>query len=111
LFKSVYITRFISGLLLLVFVLGVTPKRFLHDLFAKHIDITSKKRSDIPFQLSKSGYNCDCDNLVAESTFVSNQQIFAFPLFTSFSAYIFGEISFCSISKIYYPLRGPPVNV
>jgi len=111
LFRSVCIIRFLSGLLLIVFALSITPKRFLHNLFAKHIDITSKKRNDIPFQLSKSGYNCDCDNLVAESTFVSDQHIFSFPLFTSFSAYIFKEISFCSISKIYYPLRGPPVNI
>ena len=80
-------------------------------MFAKHIDNRVGKNSANPYRLANSGYNCDCDNLVAESTFVSDQHIFSFPLFTSFSAYIFKEISFCSISKIYYPLRGPPVNI
>lgn len=90
--------------------LGITPKKFLHDLFAKHTDVTFKLKSDKPFQLSTSGYNCDCDNLVAESTFTNDLQVFNFPVFTSFSNYIVRDISFSSIDKTYSPLRGPPVT-
>ncbi|MEO6454043.1 MAG: hypothetical protein ABIN97_08230 [Ginsengibacter sp.] len=110
-FRSFRISRFISGVLLVIFALGITPKRFVHDLTTKHIDNSLKKTNHTHYQLSKSGYNCDCDNLVAESIFVTDQQVFSFPLSTSFSDYSFKEISFYSISKTYTLLRGPPVNI
>ncbi len=111
LFKLPYITRFLSGLLLLVFTLGITPKRFLHNAFAKHTDANFKKTTDKPFQVNKSGFNCDCDNLVAESSFVVDLQEFNFPLFTSFSSYLIKNISYSSISEIYSQLRGPPAKI
>ena len=110
-FRSVYIIRVLSGLLLVVFAFSITPKRFLHDVFAKHIDNKPQKNNDAPWQLTNAGYNCDSDNLVAESNFVSDQQVFAVPLFVSFSAYILKDISFTSASRIYSSLRGPPVNI
>lgn len=110
-FRSNHIIRFLSGFLLLVFVIGITPKKFLHDMFAKHTDVTSKLKNDKPFQLTTSGYNCNCDNLVAESTFTHDLQVFSLPLFTSFFNYISRDISFSSICKIYSPLRGPPEKV
>jgi hypothetical protein len=111
LFKKSYITRIVSSLLLLAFVLGITPKKFLHDAFAKHIDIKSRHKTDQPYQISIAGYNCDCDNLVAESTFIYDPQAFTFPVFHSFCSYTLEDISFSSISKLYSPLRGPPVKI
>jgi hypothetical protein len=109
--RSVYITRFLSGLLLIVFTLGITPKRFLHNVFAKHIDSSNKRNGDNPYQLSVSGFNCDNDNLVAESTFVIEQNSFQIPLFVCYSSYVIKNISFSSNPKIFSYLRGPPVNI
>ena len=92
----------------MVFALSITPKRFLHNLLVKHIDRKHENNSDKPYQLTNSGYNCDSDNLVAESTFLNDLPSFEFPLYTSFSSYVIKNISFSSISTIYSPLRGPP---
>ncbi|MEP7164339.1 MAG: hypothetical protein ABI741_06585 [Ferruginibacter sp.] len=80
-------------------------------MFAKHIDNKSLKNSDSPYQFSNSGYNCDNDNLVAESNFVSDQQVFSVPVFISFPANIQKDISFSTKPGIYSALRGPPVNI
>lgn len=103
--------RFLSGLLLMVFAFSITPKRFLHNVFAKHIDSRPKKNNDKPYQLNKSGYNCDTDNLVAESTFLSGQYVFQLPLVFSFSFYVSKNISFTSTSGFFSFLRGPPVSI
>ena len=55
--KSVYISRFVCGLLLIVFALSITPKQFLHDMFARHIDNRPKQNSNNPYQLANAGYN------------------------------------------------------
>ena len=109
--NHVLIKRFVALFLLGVFTLAITPKKTLHVLLANHTDNTTKSKDGEGQQLSKSGFNCKCDNLVAESTFVSDQHIFYFPIFTFFSPHIFKEISFYSISKSYNLLRGPPVNL
>jgi len=96
--------------MLMIFSLSITPKRFLHNLFAKHIDSKHEINSDKPYQLTNSGYNCDSDNLVAESTFLNDLPLFQFPVASSFSSYIVKNISFTSISAIYSPLRGPPAR-
>jgi len=108
--NHVLIKRFVALFLLGVFTLAITPKKTLHVLLANHTDNTTKSNDEIDKQFSKAGFNCKCDNLVAESTFVSEQHIFSFPIFTFFSAYTFKEIFFYSISKNYNLLRGPPVN-
>ena len=92
----------------MVFALSITPKRFLHNIFAKHIDNKTEQVNYKPYQVSHSGYNCDNDNLVAESNFVGDQNSFSVPLFSNYSAYLFKNISFSSFTAIYSPLRGPP---
>ena len=111
--RSVNITRFFSGLLMVFFALSITPKRFLHDIFAKHIDNSKGpvKNNSHPYQLDNAGYNCDNDNLVAESSFEIEQQNFSFPVFFCFSAYTIQHISFSSTFGIYSPLRGPPAII
>ena len=97
--------------MLIVFSLSITPKRILHDLFAKHIDNKPQKITHHLSQLSKAGFNCDNDNLVAESSFLSEFQIFSHPVFYCFSPYNFKHTSFQSVSGIQSRLRGPPVNI
>ena len=109
--RSVYIVRFLSGLLLFVFAVSITPKRLLHNAFAKHVDIRYQRTNDTPYQFAPSGYNCDNDDLVAESAFESVSQHFDLPAFPSFPSYILKNISFTSTAGIYSPLRGPPVKI
>lgn len=97
--------------MLLVFVLGITPKRYLHNVFAKHVDNKVQTTGSKPFQLSVSGFNCDNDNLVAESVFTCESPVFEFPVRVSFSKYILCDISFLSVQEVYASLRGPPVNI
>ncbi len=111
LINNINIKRFLSGLLLIVFALSITPKRYLHEAFAKHADSRHKKTNDKPFQVSIAGYNCDIDNLVAEPVFVAIQNPVESPLFSSFSSYTLKNISFSSSSGIYTQFRGPPVNI
>ena len=106
-----HIKRFLSFLLLIVFVLGITPKRFLHNVFAKHIDTRDDKNNTHPYQFNLSGYNCDTDNVVAESAFVADQHSLVFPILISFSSYILRSTSFTSPPEVYSALRGPPVNI
>ncbi len=93
----------------MVFALSITPKRFLHEVFAKHSDSKSKKNHDKPYQLINSGYNCDSDNLVAESTFLSGEPDYEFHVFYTFPSYIFKNSPFSSLLRFYTSLRGPPV--
>src|SRR5258706_342024 len=73
--SHVFLKRFVALFLLGVFTLAITPKKTLHVLLANHTDNTTKSNNEIGQQFSKAGFNCKCDNLVAESTFVSDQHM------------------------------------
>jgi hypothetical protein len=82
-------------------------------MFAKHIDIRYEKsdKYNKSYQLTSSGFNCHCDDLVAESSFVIDQQLFSLHVFHFFSSHLIRNISFSSVPGIYSSLRGPPVNI
>jgi hypothetical protein len=94
-----------------VFAVSITPKRFLHTVFAKHIDSKQVKNGDQPYQLTNSGYNCDTDNLVVESPFAIVSHLFLLPVPPVFSSYTLADTSFTSVEKVFVSLRGPPVNI
>jgi hypothetical protein len=96
---------------MLIFALSITPKRFLHEVFAKHSDSRTKKNTDKPFQVNYQGFNCEVDNLVAQSPFESYQNSFAFPSSSSFIPYIFSNVSFFSTEHVHSSLRGPPAII
>ena len=96
---------------LVIFVLGIMPKSYLHSVFAKHTDNKVGSKNGKPYQLTKSVYNCDCDNLVAESTFLHELPAFKILIFFSFSSYTFRNVSFFSATGMFSPLRGPPVRI
>jgi hypothetical protein len=107
--KADNIKKILSAFLLLIFTLGITPKKFLHDAFAIHTD--KKPLSEKPYQLSKSGYKCDVNNLVAEPNFENISHLVTHPLSLNYSFILLKNISFSSALKVYSPLRGPPVNI
>jgi hypothetical protein len=97
-------------LLLFVFILGITPKKTLHDWFANHKDSTSTAPVSKTQQLSNAGFNCNCENLVAESHFVtfSNLIVVNFPSIYSF--FSFNAPPLICLSLFHNNLRGPPLK-
>jgi hypothetical protein len=106
------IRKFIAGLFLVIFALGVTPKITLHNLVADHQDGRIKSNFSDPFstQLSKSSFNCQVDNLISESPFVAAEAVEIektsthFPtLLTPLSERVYAALHYS------YGRRGPPV--
>jgi hypothetical protein len=102
--------KYSSLLLIFVFILGITPKKTLHTWFANHTDTTSSTPVKKAQQLSKTGFNCKCDDLVAESHFISPVSLIVInsPIIHSF--FSFDIISFVSIPLFHNNLRGPPLK-
>lgn len=101
----------IAGLLLVLFALGITPKLALHDVLANHKDRTSIIDTHTGDQLSKTGFNCKCENQVAESPFTTPVETVLASLFSlhekpqSPSLY-----AFYASPYFFFELRGPPAT-
>jgi hypothetical protein len=108
--KSPKLEKISAILLLFVFILGITPKKTLHNWFANHSDSTSSVLPGNTQQLAKAGFNCDCENLVAESHFItfSSLNVVNFPSVHSFVS--FSIPSLISLSLFHNNLRGPPLK-
>jgi hypothetical protein len=105
-----YIKQVFACIVLIVFAIGITPKKYLHDIFAKHED-TRRVSDHTSTTISKSGYNCNCDDQVAESNFLHplpNLEIIL-PCISSSTGIL--KITFSSLPKYYTSLRGPPVMI
>lgn len=63
------IRRILAGLLLLLFVFSITPKKYWHDLVANHTDYYGfYQGSELAVQ--KAGINCGCEDLVVTTPFL-----------------------------------------
>ncbi len=109
LFKNSTIKSYLAALILVLFAYSITPKIVLHNLVANHIDKSKVLNSHLN-ELSASGYNCKCDNLVAESPFIP-AETFTQQVFTSYFSFIsLDKIPISSFAQLFAELRGPPVN-
>ena len=105
-----FIRPIIAALLLIVFACGITPKKTLHDLVASHKDTVRTMDGSHGDQLSIAGLNCKCDNLVAESVFISAAAV-------SIKILLPVHVAACEQYGVFSPtsfhwfteLRGPPV--
>lgn len=96
-----------------MFLLSITPKRFLHDSFASHIDDYRLKKGG-PASLknttiSSAGFNCKIDDLVVEGFFVQSSVAFSLykPLF--YREYSVEKYSsYLPDNHFVSRLRGPP---
>src|SRR5688500_7699630 len=94
--------------MLILFTLSITPKLFLHTIFADHADIVYKK-SDGKTQVSKNGFTCDCNNQVATSPFITHEnppEIGILPVYQSLITHFPSQI--IASTQFYLELRGPP---
>jgi hypothetical protein len=109
--KKQWLSRSTSALLLLLFVLSITPKKTLHDWLVHHEDETSYQQQTAP-SILKSGFHCDTDNNVAESPFTGEEPVSLpqpLPAFISFNAAVSNPLH--SVASFYFTLRGPPATV
>ena len=110
--KSNQIRSVWAGIFLVLFAFGITPRLTLHNLVANHKDGRSQSSSlPDPFskQLSKAGFNCQCDNTIIESPFVQENAIASVHSLSAFEVYknIFTEDVYSS-QEYCSSLRGPP---
>ncbi|WP_275825089.1 hypothetical protein [Paraflavitalea sp. CAU 1676] len=100
--------RSLAGVLLVLFAFSIMPRKALHDFLVSHTDGVTTVKSDVA-QLSKAGFNCSVQNLVAESPFAAVHQTIDLP---------FAQVHFLATCPFYcevhtspvffYTLRGPP---
>ncbi len=108
-YKNQTILRFSAVVMLLIFALSITPKRYLHDIFANHTDITGHIAADGKVLISKTGFNCDCNTAVATSPFTDQVEELKLGFFSSYSLLVPAYIhSIYSPAHALLGLRGPP---
>ena len=108
--KTLFVKKAIAVFLLMVFTLGITPKKALHNLLANHTDNTFKTSDSKSQQLSVAGFNCKCDDLVAESNFIAVTNTTYIVSAVWHSEYTLYYSSLTSLPHLSCNLRGPPVN-
>lgn len=102
--------KFFGVVLLAIFALSNTPTKYLHKIFANHVDFVSKTLTDSNSpQLNLAGINCHCESnvVIAPYTFENGFEIK--PVLPSFAEFTFSEIRNVILSEsISFGLRGPP---
>lgn len=108
--KNAFIRIITAFVMLLLFTLSITPKRFLHDAFAHHQDVITYASSDSQDQLSNDGFNCDTHSVVAESPFTGHSPVIqADPpvvFVTPFATQLHAALHLQAVPAT--DLRGPP---
>jgi len=104
-----HIKRICAFVILVLFSFSITPKRYFHDLLASHVDTSIQKKVSGNEEVNKSGFNCDCDTLVATSPFTEeNSEIVISLLPVHISHYTSFIIPLYTASHSFIELRGPP---
>ena len=107
--KKSVIQQLVAGLLLLVFTFSIAPKQFLHDAIANHKDKLRIASTADEHQVSKTGFFCKCDNLVAESPFTDEVQQYSIVSPRAFAVQAPVALYFFHSSPVFFfGLRGPP---
>lgn len=67
-----FIRPLVALAMLLLFLLSITPRQYLHDIFADHRDIAVHTHDTDEDQLNTTGFNCNTHDQVAESPFTGH---------------------------------------
>ena len=106
------IRRLLTGVLLLLFALSITPKVFVHALVAHHQDRHLSIGHDASDQVNKAGYHCNVENLVVELPcliYPISIQLPAPQLFRDYQ--VEADHQFYSFGHFIFGVRGPPTAV
>jgi hypothetical protein len=111
LFKNKIIRQFSAIGLLLLFILSNTPKQFIHDVFANHVDYKNGiAKTTHDNNVYQSSFHCPTDNLVAESPFTNDAQAILINVainYLQFTALLSNTLAANRYLRL--DLRGPPV--
>jgi hypothetical protein len=95
--------------MLVLFAFSITPKKALHDVLTNHRDRHYQQNASGDDQLTRAGFNCKCDNLVAESPFTGHDNRFELTVPRFFpdqkDAVLY---NYYSTPHFFFELRGPP---
>lgn len=96
-------------MLLLFFTLSITPRLYLHDIFASHQDMITKSSSH-EAELKKDGYSCNLNELVATSPFTESATAVTIetPLYFP-ELHVRYTSQVASATPQFFALRGPPL--
>jgi len=105
------IQRLTALVLVLLFTFSITPRQFLHDLFADHTDFyTSCHGTEAT--ISNSGKNCKCDDLVVSVPFLGLDTAEEVASLSEHGFYNQVSYQFYFSSTFSTPdLRGPPQTI
>jgi hypothetical protein len=107
--KNYIIRQLLAAFMLCVFLFGITPKKVWHSLVANHTDNTvNTPDSSKPIQISKAGFHCQVDNLVAESPFETHPFSGLSVVHAVYAVYAVGSVQIISFHVPDASLRGPP---
>jgi hypothetical protein len=106
---GIFIRSFFGWLLLVLFTFSITPRQLLHDVISDHTDLSVSTPGSKHAVVSKTGFNCDCLNLVAESPFTADEEV-AENTAQHFCTDLIVHSAYKAFSKVITlpALRGPP---
>lgn len=91
----------------MLFAFSVMPKTYLHDWVANHTDYYSFHSNDET--VTKTGFNCHCDDLVVSAPFTAPPAGFYLNAFLSFTTFVSPAYAFLfANAPATKDSRGPP---
>ncbi len=110
--KNRFIQTLFPAVMLLLFSLSITPRKYLHDVFAHHKDTVRLYLKKHSTTIEQKGFQCEQNTLVVEQVFLQTPvPVFAYPL-PLVNEY--KQEHYNSFIKLFLPdlsLRGPPAIV
>lgn len=103
------VVKFVSYFMLSVFLLGVAPKEYLHQLLYQHEDTVHHKLEKGELVISDKHTHCSFLGFVFAPFVATEQQFLTFKQISCFTSYsqAFYHCSFSATYKV-VSLRGPP---
>lgn len=103
------IRSLLTGALLALFVLAITPKIVIHALFAHHTDTHLSLKYGNADQYNKAGFHCDTENLVVVCPFLDYSLTFELALLAAWPAHR-AAVLVRPVAEDHplFGLRGPP---
>lgn len=98
--------------MLLLFVLSIIPRKYLHDVVAHHTSVKATTGKTNSIEVNDTGSSCKCDNLFSLPAFSFNDNLYELSpvrLIRSIKI-IFAETVF-SFTPFFFKLRGPPDEI
>lgn len=114
-FQNNFLKKITSVFLILVFALGIFPKKVFHDLLSTHIDAKCNnnhpdKAKNLSILSSDAGPNCQLDYLILKTPFepINLSNLFNLNSYLVIQNVIFVK-NYLSIKFISIDFRGPPI--